>query len=74
MSNEQETKTTATDDKIMTETTSDGDCTTVEQRGNQCEMPECESHDDVKAVRDPDSNLLDMCSSCRSAWPVEVLE
>jgi hypothetical protein len=49
---------------------SEQDGTGVE-RGNQCEM--CDSYDDVKAVRDPENTLLDMCADCRSAWPVEVV-
>lgn len=42
--------------------------------GKQCEMPDCTNTDELKACRDPSDNLLDMCPSCRSAWPVEVLE
>lgn len=37
----------------------------------QCESATCDSTDDVRAVRDPDGRLLDMCSDCRSKWPVE---
>ena len=56
----------------MSETESEQGEAEVE-RGKQCEMPECDSHEDVKAVRDPAGNLLDMCADCQSDWPVEVV-
>lgn len=41
---------------------------------NKCEMPECNNEDDLKACRDPENNLLDLCRRCRREWPVEVVE
>lgn len=45
-----------------------------------CEVPDedgglCGNSNDVKAVRGPGGDLLDMCRDCRAEWPIdEVLE
>lgn len=41
---------------------------------DKCEMPECNEDEGLKACRDPEGNLLEMCKNCRTAWPVEVIE
>ena len=38
-----------------------------------CEMPECGNSDDLKACRDPEGSLLELCRKCRREWPVEVV-
>jgi len=54
-----------------TTTTTDGGSEESSVTTKQCESETCDSTDDVRAVRDPEGNLLDMCSDCRSKWPVE---
>jgi len=44
------------------------------QLPNKCEMPDCNNEEGLKACRDPENNLLEMCPECRSAWPVEPIE
>jgi len=39
-----------------------------------CDSIDCDSTDDVRPVRDPENNLLDMCADCRSEWPVTLVE
>jgi len=38
----------------------------------QCDLI-CDSTEDVRAVRDPEGELLDMCAEHRSQFPVEVV-
>lgn len=42
--------------------------------GRRCDMAGCDSHAHVKAVRDPEDNLFNMCGECRREWPVEVVD
>lgn len=39
----------------------------------ECDMLDCHTTEDLTAVRGPDGELLDLCDSCRSAWPVETV-